>query len=435
MRPDVATPEGCECVSERLVRRRRLPYHPRLAMKHRKQRIGLWMIGACGGVGSTVALGVAALRKRLAPTTGLVTELPAFASADLVDVGEIVIGGHEIRNQTLLSAVRAMHRDSNVFQATTIKACSAALGRMQRNIRPGIVVGSTRQIREMADTGCVRRVSSPATAIKAIRQDLSSFRDQHRLDHVVVVNVASSEPPLAHKPAHADYARLSRALKGTGTTILPTSALYALGAFAADCSYINFTPSVGTRVAAIEEFARDRDVLYSGRDGKTGETLLKSVLAPMFAMRNLTINSWIGHNILGNRDGQVLDNPQVKASKLRTKDGLLSRIVGYPPHTQTSIEYVPSLSDWKIAWDFVHFEGFLETKMNLQFVWTGSDSILAAPLVIDLVRLTAFEFAAGRRGRMDHLGCFFKDPEGGMDHDLSEQWRLLAAHLVEHGAE
>ncbi len=395
-----------------------------------KQRIGLWMIGACGGVGSTVALGIAALGKRSVSTTGLVTELPPFTSMNLVGADNIIVGGHEIRKQTLLSAVGEMHAESNVFRLETIKACAPALGRMQKNILPGIVTGSTPKIHRMSDPGCVRRASSPASAIRAIGKDLSAFRARHRLDHVVVVNVASSEPPLAHRAVHDDYAALSRALSRSGATVLPSSALYALGAFAADCSYVNFTPSVGSRVKAIEEFAAGRDVLYAGRDGKTGETLLKSVLAPMFAMRNLKLKSWIGHNVLGNRDGMVLDDPRVKASKLRSKDGLLSQIVGYTPLAHTSIEYVPSLSDWKVAWDFIHFEGFLETKMSLQFVWTGSDSILAAPLVIDLARLTAYEYAAGRRGRMVHLGCFFKDPEGMGGHDFSEQWRHLSEHYA-----
>src|SRR5262249_47396889 len=151
--------------------------------------------------------------------------------------------------------------------------------------------------------------------------------------------------------------------------------------------YINFTPSLGASLPALHELATLRRAVHGGKDGKTGETLLKSVLAPMFAHRNLHLLSWVGHNIFGNRDGLVLDDPQNKATKLRTKDHVTSQIVGSKPQTHVSIEYIESLDDWKTAWDHIHFRGFLGVKMMLQFTWQGCDSLLAAPLVLDLARL------------------------------------------------
>ena len=134
-----------------------------------------------------------------------------------------------------------------------------------------------------------------------------------------------------------------------------------------------------------------------GCDGKTGETLLKSVLAPMFARRNLQVMSWVGHNIFGNMDGRVLDDPANKQAKIASKDHLLGEILGYRPQTLVSIEYIESLGDWKTAWDHIHFAGFLGTPMTMQFIWQGCDSVLAAPLVLDLVRLTEL---ARRRGEI-----------------------------------
>lgn len=407
----------------------RLAYHAQPTMDKKKQRIGLWLIGASGGVGATVALGIAALGKRAADSTGLVTALPEFAGARLIAPARIIVGGHEIRSASLLTSVRVMQEESRVAHPALIDACAADLRRMQRDIRPGVVYGSSVQVQSMADAGCARRVQSPAAAVDAVRRDIEAFRRRRRLDLVVVVNVASSEPPLRSHTAHVSYDKLVAAMRRKGSKVLPASAIYALGAFAADCSYINFTPSAGMGIKAIEEFARSRDVLFMGRDGKTGETLMKSVLAPMFAMRNLRIQSWIGHNILGNRDGEILNHPAVKTSKLRSKDNVVSKILGYRPDSRTSIEYVPSLADWKIAWDFIHFQGFLGTKMNLQFIWTGCDSMLAAPLVIDLVRLTALEHRLGRRGRMDHLACFFKEPDGVREHGFFEQWKRLVEHV------
>src|SRR5205085_11362329 len=105
------------------------------------------------------------------------------------------------------------------------------------------------------------------------------------------------------------------------------------------------------------------------------------------ALRQLRVLSWVGHNILGNRDGKVLSDPTNRASKLRSKDRVVADVLGYAPQTLTTIEYVESLDDWKTCWDHVHFEGFLGVRMTLQFTWQGCDSALAAPLVIDLARL------------------------------------------------
>ncbi len=110
--------------------------------------------------------------------------------------------------------------------------------------------------------------------------------------------------------------------------------------------------------------ARTTGSLYAGKDGKTGETLLKTVLAPMFAARNLKVMSWVGHNIFGNRDGLVLDDPANKSSKVETKDRVLYEILGYRPSSVVTIEYLPDMGDWKTAWDHIHFQGFLGTKMR-----------------------------------------------------------------------
>jgi myo-inositol-1-phosphate synthase len=121
----------------------------------------------------------------------------------------------------------------------------------------------------------------------------------------------------------------------------------------------------------------------------------------------------------------VLDNPENKASKIKTKDQVITEILGYKPQTHVSIEFIESLDDWKTAWDHIHFRGFLGTKMILQFIWQGCDSLLAAPLVIDLVRLTLLEWSRGGHGLMRHLAVFFKRPLGVETHNLFEQWKLL----------
>jgi myo-inositol-1-phosphate synthase len=222
---------------------------------------------------------------------------------------------------------------------------------------------------------------------------------------------------------------LSPALAAGGPELLPASAIYALAAIERGDTYINFTPSLGASFPALHELARATGSLHAGKDGKTGETLLKTVLAPMFAARNLQVMSWVGHNIFGNRDGLVLDDPANKSSKVETKDRVLYEILGYRPSSVVTIEYLPDMGDWKTAWDHIHFQGFLGTKMALQFTWQGCDSLLAAPLAIDLARLADLEKRRGGSGLMSHLACFFKSPEGHVEHDFFKQFTFLTDYL------
>jgi len=236
-------------------------------------------------------------------------------------------------------------------------------------------------------------------------------------------------PPL---PIPRDFAEVEPLLDSAARCPLPASSLYFLAAAAVGASYVNFTPSTGAGPACLQQVALDRGIAHAGCDGKTGETLLKSVLAPMFAARHLEVMSWVGHNIFGNMDGRVLDDPRNKAAKVKSKDHLLAAILGYPPQTHVSIEYIESLGDWKTAWDHVHFRGFLGTPMTLQFTWQGCDSILAAPLVLDLVRLVERAQRAGERGALEWLACFFKSPLGVAEQDFSKQVVMLDAWAAAH---
>jgi myo-inositol-1-phosphate synthase len=393
------------------------------------RRVGLWLIGALGGVGSTAALGLAALRRGLNDETSLVTILPLFDGLELDPFESFVVGGHDVRRASYRESVDGMHRRANVFDADVIAGCRADLDEWTENVRPGTVINAGETIRKLADLPEVHQVKDLQAGLERIQTDLRDFRDRHRLDQVVVVNVASTEPPFELTDIHQSFERLTRPQECRGGAILPASSLYAWAALDLGWPYVNFTPSLGASFPAIQELAAQRGAVYGGKDGKTGETLLKTVLAPMFALRNWRILSWVGHNIFGNRDGQVLDNPENKASKIRTKDQVVSGIVGYRPQTHVSIEYIESLDDWKTAWDHVHFQGFLGVKMMMQFTWQGCDSILAAPLVLDLARLALLAQRRGEVGVMRHLACFFKNPMGVEEHDFFRQWAILEEYV------
>ncbi len=394
-----------------------------------ERRVGLWLIGAFGGVGSTTALGLAALARGLAPSTGLVTALPRFAGLPLDPPEVFAVGGHDIRQTSLTRTSAELHARSNVFDGRLLAECGPQLDDWSRNVRPGVVYRPNPVIAAMADRPDVRPAATPRAAVEQVQSDLRQFKAEHRLDQVVVVNVASTEPPFELGEEHQALAALESALDRPAPAALPTSGLYAYAALDAGFPYANLTPSLGASLPALEELARRRRVPHAGQDLKTGETLLKSALAPMFAKRNLRVLSWVGHNILGNRDGLVLADPQNKASKVKTKDALLAELLGYRPQSLVSIEYIESLDDWKTAWDHVHFEGFLGTKMTLQFTWQGCDSVLAAPLVIDVARLVLLAQRRGEAGVLPGLAAFFKSPLGVAEHDFGKQFEMFEAYL------
>ncbi len=393
------------------------------------RRIGLWLIGAFGGVASTAALGLAALGRGACAATSLVTALPVFEGLDLDDAAHFTLGGHDVRRSSFGQAVLELHRRSNVFDRDLIDACLPDLDRWSENVRPGTVLNAGPTVGRLAELPEAQRAETARAAIERIEADLLAFRETQRLDQLVVINVASTEPPFHTGEQHASLERLVAALDQRDQAVLPASSLYAWAALNLGFPYINFTPSLGASFPAVQQLAHQRGAVFGGKDGKTGETLLKTVLAPMFAQRNLHVLSWVGHNIFGNRDGVVLDDPANKESKIRTKDQVTTQILGYKPETHVSIEYIQSLDDWKTAWDHVHFQGFLGVKMRMQFTWEGCDSILAAPLVLDLARLALFAQRRGEVGVLRHLACFFKSPMGVEEHDFFKQAALLEDYV------
>ncbi len=393
------------------------------------RRVGLWLIGAFGGVGTTTAVGLAALAQKLSPPVGLVTALPDFAGLDFDPAEAFLVGGHDIRQTTFSQTAAELLERSHIFSHALLVGVGPTLEAWSKNVRAGVLYRANATIGAMADRPDVRESSSPKMAIEQIQSDLRDFQSRHNLSQIVVVNVASTEPVFALTAEHQTLAKLRTAL-AENPAVLPTSSLYAYAALDAGYSYVNFTPNRGATMPAMEELARAKGVPTAGQDAKTGETLMKAVLAPLFAKRNLKVLSWVGHNILGNRDGQVLSDPENKASKVKSKDVLVAELLGYKPQTLVSIEYVPSLDDWKTAWDHIHYEGFLGTKMTLQFTWQGCDSILAAPLAIDLARLTLRAHRHGESGNLPALASFFKSPVGVDDHDFTRQFGMLEEYLA-----
>jgi myo-inositol-1-phosphate synthase len=394
------------------------------------RRVGLWLVGAFGGVGTTITLGLASLARGHSSTTGLVTALPLFEGLDLPAPNEFIIGGHDIREGSFQESAEEFRKTSDVFDASLIAACQEDLAAASARVRPGTKLGAGPAISKLGNWGESHAARTAREAVDRISADLSAFVKAEKIDHLIVLSVASTEPPFVVKEVHQSWDSLNAALAHGGPELLPASSLYALAALKDGHTYINFTPSLGASTPALYELAESTGALFAGKDGKTGETLMKTVLAPMFAHRNLKVLSWVGHNIFGNRDGIILDDPTNKSSKVETKDKVITQILGYKPSSLVTIEYIPDMGDWKTAWDHIHFQGFLGTKMTLQFTWQGCDSLLAAPLAIDLCRLAEFEKRRGGKGLMRNLASFFKSPEGIDENDFFKQFAMLVDYAT-----
>lgn len=356
------------------------------------RNVGVWFVGARGSVATTAVAGCAAVTAGLHTPNGMVAETAPFAGSGLPALSSLVFGGHDTAHCPLPKRAEELTA-AGVLPHGLAAAVRGELAAADEEIRPGgPQSGDIRTDREL---------------IAAFEADIRDFRERYELARVVVVNVSSTEP-----------------LPEPDATRLPPSSLYASAALRAGSPFVNFTPSTGLRTAALTDAAAASGLPHAGRDGKTGQTLLRSVLAPMFVQRALSVRAWSGTNLLGGGDGAALADPGAAAAKNAGKERVLADTLGHTPEGEVHIDDVPALGDWKTAWDHIAFEGFLGSRMILQTIWQGCDSALAAPLVLDLARLVARAHEAGLSGPLPELGFYFKDPDGG-PAGLSEQFEAL----------
>lgn len=397
-----------------------------------KRRVGIWLVGARGGVATTVSVGLAALARGEMGTTGLVTSASDFESVDLLGWDEIIAGGCDIRSGTLHESALALEANQGALPPGSADKYADELATIDNRITPGVLFRSGGAVDSMASDANAHSAKTAQEAIDLVSNDLASFRDENNLERVICVLLNSTEPPVDERTIPTTWETLSAILNEPAETFpLRMSSLYAISAIQLGMPVVNFTPSLGASCEAIEELAKNKKIPHAGRDGKTGETLLKSVLAPMFADRQLQVMSWVSHNLLGNRDGQVLADPEHKVAKIESKEQLLESLLGYKTQSHVSIESIASMGDWKTAWDQVHFRGFMGVPMTLQFTWQGCDSALAAPLVIDLVRLVDRATSRNESGALTPLAPFFKTPPKDATHQFADQMRMLRSWVLD----
>jgi myo-inositol-1-phosphate synthase len=382
----------------------------------------IWIIGAYGIVSTTAMVGAKAIERGLVENTGLITAMEPFNEIERIIPFRFDFGGHEIR--LLPNAFVACrehwelnrHFDFELLNAVKddLEKISASKG-TALNCGPGI-----------KELGKIHTLEDEELSLKEIverlMKDMKSFAD----DETVVINVASTEPlPKLNEKFHYSVEGFEEMIDRDAKEFATASMLYAYSAIKLGLPYANFTPSVGSSIPALKKLAEDKNVPHAGNDGKTGETLVKTTIAPMFVYRNLKVVGWMSYNILGDFDGKVLSAKENKESKIISKDKVLEKILGYSPFSITDIAFFPSLVDNKTAFDFVHFKGFLGKLMKFYFIWDAIDAIVASPLILDIARFLLLAKKKEVGGVVRELAFFFKSPMECEIMNTHEQFQIL----------
>ncbi len=381
-----------------------------------RRQLGFAVVGVGGAVATTAIAGVEVLKRGGNRADGL--PLADINVPGLTEYRDIVFGGWDLNDADLHVAARE-HR---VLQDGLLTDLQAPL----EKIRPWPAVGSSAFCRNV--TGRNMRVEpGHRAAISAIGDDLRRFRDKARLDGLVMVNLASTERWPDDGELFASLDAFERALDLDDERIGPAM-LYAYASIAAGVPYANFTPSLAADVPALIEFSRRRNVPIAGKDGKTGQTMMKTVIAPALRARALHVDGWFSTNILGNRDGLALDDPASLASKLKTKGRVLDSMLGYAVEDHiVDIRYYRPRGDDKEAWDNIDVTGFLGQRMQIKVNFLCKDSILAAPLVLEIGRVLDLAQQRGDGGVQEQLSVFFKAPMVANGHAPEH-----ALHVQQH---
>ncbi len=362
------------------------------------RRVGVAVVGLGGAVATTAAAGVELIRLGLAGHDGL----PLHDAPQLEPYESLVFAGWDANPADLASA--AEHHA--VLPAAQLAPAAPALAR----IRPWPAIVDREFCRNVDG---VHRMAAEThrDRVETVRRDLRRFADDEQLDATVVINLASVERPIdPDAPALQTLAAFEAALDADDPSIGP-ALVYAYAALSDGIPYANFTPSVAAEVPALVELADEQGVPIAGKDGKTGQTMLKTLIAPGLRARSLHVDGWFSTNILGNRDGEALADPDSLQSKLQTKESVLDSILGYEVEDHiVAIHYYRPRGDNKEAWDTIDLTGFLGQAMQLKVNFLCRDSILAAPLVLEIARVLDRARSCGERGVQEQLGVFFKAP-------------------------
>jgi len=378
--------------------------------------------GHSAPVGSLTQMGTVRLGKR---TENRIPRIKDFVK--LAELDDLVFGGWDVF-------------PDNAHQAATKAGVLdprdlAKAEKLLKTIRPMKAAFDQNYVKNLHGTH-VKKGKTKFDLAEQIREDIRDFKKKNKLDRLVMVWCASTEVFLKPEDVHKDLQSFEKAMKANHPSIAP-SMLYAYAAISEGFPFANCAPNLTVDITALEDYAKTKNVPIGGKDFKTGQTLMKTVLAPAFKARMLGLNGWFSTNILGNRDGEVLDDPGSFKTKEESKLGALEYILQpnlYPQlygqiHHKVRINYYPPRRDIKEGWDNIDIFGWLGYPMQIKVDFLCRDSILAAPIVLDLALFFDLAKRAGMRGIQEWLSFYFKSPMCARtvypEHDLFIQLMKL----------
>jgi myo-inositol-1-phosphate synthase len=394
-----------------------------------------------GAVSSTFMAGIEAIRKGLSLPIGSVTQMghirlgkrtddrqPLVKNfVPLTEMDDLVFGGWDIFPDSVYEAASK----AGVLPQTMLDQLESELSA----IRPMEAVFDNYYVKKL-DGNYIKTGKSKLELAEALIQDMDDFRSRHGCERLVMIWCGSTEIFLQKSEVHQDLGAFEKGLREDHPQIAP-SMIYAYAALKAGVPYANGAPNLSADIPALEQLSQQTGTPICGKDFKTGQTLMKTILAPGFKARLLGMNGWFSTNILGNRDGEVLDDPESFKTKEESKLGVLGTILQpdlYPDlygnlYHKVRINYYPPRGDNKEGWDNIDVFGWCGMPMQIKVDFLCRDSILAAPLVLDLALFLDLAKRAGMSGIQEWLSFFFKSPvvpEGlYAEHDLFIQQKKL----------
>ena len=378
--------------------------------------------GLAKPIGSLTQMGTIRLGKRTEGRSPLIKDFVPLASLD-----DVVFGGWDIFEEDSYEAART----AGVLEPSLLEQVKPEM----QAIRPWPAVFDRRYVKRL-DGPNVKKGANKRELAEQLRDDIKRFKAEHKLERLVMIWCGSTEIYLTESEAHASVESFEQALEANDPNI-PSSMIYAYAAIKEGIPYANAAPNLSADVPALLQLAEQTGSPVAGKDLKTGQTLIKTIIAPGLKARLLGVEGWYSTNILGNRDGEVLDDPESFKTKEESKKSVLDYILQpnlYPELYEklchvVRINYYPPRGDNKEGWDNIDIFGWLGYPMQLKINFLCRDSILAAPIVLDVALMLDLAKRAGMDGIQEWLSFYFKSPmhAPGLypEHDLFIQMMKL----------
>jgi myo-inositol-1-phosphate synthase len=403
-------------------------------------KLGVLLVGL-GAVSTTTIAGVLAIRKGFAKPIGSLTQMGTVRLGKrtegrspkineivpLASLDDLVFGAWDIFEDDSYAAART----AGVIEPSMLDKVRPEL----EQIRPWSAVFDQRYVKRLEGPN-VKKGANKKVLADALGDDIRRFKQEHNLDRLVMVWCGSTEVFMTESAAHQTVESFERALEANDPAI-PSSMVYAYAAIREGIPYANAAPNLSADIPALVELAARTKTPLAGKDLKTGQTLLKTILAPGLKARLLGVDGWYSTNILGNRDGEVLDDPESFKTKEESKKSVLDYILqpqlypdlyGHLCHV-VRINYYPPRGDNKEGWDNIDLVGWLGYPMQIKVNFLCRDSILAAPIVLDVALFLDLAKRANMHGIQEWLSFYFKSPvhAPGLypEHDLFIQLMKL----------